>query len=288
MMRKQKSSRMIFQIINYSILVLLAALTLYPFIFVASASLSDSNALIRGEISLFPKGITLDAYEKVFKFPLIWSSYKNTILYTTIGTVVNVVLTAFGAYALSRTRFYGRRFFSLLILVTMLFNAGMIPTFLVIKQLNLYNNFWVMILPSAISAYNLFVMKTFFEQIPAELEESATIDGCNEIGILFKIIFPLSKASLMTIGMFYAVGHWNSFFSALIYLKDSDKYPLQIMLRQVVLANDISDQVSEGTRVFAESIKYAVIMVATLPILMVYPFIQKYFVKGVMIGAVKG
>lgn len=288
MVIQRTSGRVIFNFFNTILLCGIGIVTLYPFIYVASASMSDSWHIIRGEVFLFPKGFTLEAYKRVLNFPMIWTAYKNTIMYTSVGTALNIVLTALGAYALSRPKFYGRRFFSLMIMVTMLFKAGMIPTFLVVKQLGLYNKFWVMIFPTAVSAWNLFVMKAFFEQIPIELEESATIDGCSDFGILFKIVFPLSVPSILTIGLFYAVYHWNSFFQALIYLKDSEKYPLQVMLRQIIMINDMQDELTEGDNVFSEAIKYAVIMVATLPILMVYPFIQKYFVKGVMIGAVKG
>jgi putative aldouronate transport system permease protein len=204
-------------------------------------------------------------------------------------------MTILGAYPLSRKRFYGRGVFTFFIALTMFFSGGLIPTYLVMRTYKLLNTFWVMIIPGAISTWNMIIMRTFFQNIPNELEEAAIIDGCTELGVLWRIIIPLSTASIMTIGMFYAVGHWNAWFSAFIYLRDYDKYPLQLWLRMIVLQNQINDITSAQAAItetqeglVSDTIKYAVIIVAAGPILCVYPFIQKYFVKGTMVGSVKG
>ena len=288
---KLTPSRVAFNIINISIMLTVAVATLYPFLYVLAASLSDTSYIVQGKVGIIPIGINLEAYKRVLEYPFIGKSYYNTILYTVMGTTINLILTVCGAYPLSRNRFPGKKFFMFIVTFTMLFGGGMIPTFLVVKGLGLYNTIWAMILPSAISTWNLIIMRTFFQQIPASLEEAALIDGTNEIQALYMIILPLSMPSLVTIALFYAVGHWNSFFPALIYLKNKELYPLQIILRQIVIQNETDSMVNDlnqGRELVSESIKHATIIVATLPILTIYPFIQKYFVKGVMVGAVKG
>ncbi|MDR3192067.1 MAG: carbohydrate ABC transporter permease, partial [Treponema sp.] len=236
------------------------------------------------------------AYEAVFKYQHIWSGYRNTLLYTCAGTAINLFMTVAGAYPLSRRQFFGRGAFTFFIAVTMFFSGGLIPTYLIMRSYRLLNTFWVMVIPGAISTWNMIIMRTFFQNIPVELEEAAVIDGCTDIGVLVRVILPLSTASLMTIGMFYAVGHWNSWFSAFIYLRDQSRYPLQLWLRLIVLQNQINDiaLLQPGAvdvtseNLISDTIKYAVIIVAAAPILCVYPFIQKYFVKGVMVGSIKG
>jgi putative aldouronate transport system permease protein len=288
---KPNLGRRIFVIANVIILLLIGAVTLYPFLYVLAASLSEQTYIMKGSVSILPKGLNIEAYKMVFENPMIGRAYLNTIFYTVAGTAINLLLTVCGAYPLSRARFPGKKFFMFLVTFTMFFGGGMIPTFLVVRNLHMYNTIWAMLLPGAISTWNLIIMKTFFQQIPASLEESALIDGTNEIQALFWIILPLSLPSLATIGLFYAVGHWNGFFSALIYLKDKELFPLQILLRQIVIQNQTDDMmtdINQGRELISESIKFATIIVATLPILVVYPFIQKYFVKGVMVGAVKG
>ena len=270
---------------------------LYPFLFVLAASFSSGSEVSRGMVGIIPVGFNVDAYLAVFQYSHIWTGYRNTILYTTVGTAINLLFTIAGAYPLSRKQFYGRGVFTFIIAVTMFFSGGLIPTYLIMRAYKLLNTFWVMVIPGAISTWNMIIMRTFFQNIPTELEEAAVIDGCTDIGVLLKVILPLSTASLMTIGMFYAVGHWNAWFSAFIYLRDQSKYPIQLWLRLIVLQNQINDiamihntgavdQMSD--RMVSDTIKYAVIIVAAAPILCVYPFIQKYFVKGVMIGSVKG
>lgn len=274
-------------------MIFICVVMLYPFLFVLAASLSSSSHVARGMVGIIPRGFNLLAYKEVFSYRYIWTGYRNTILYTTCGTVVNLVMTICGAYPLSRKQFYGRGVFTFFIAVTMFFGGGLIPTYLVIRSYKLLNTFWVMIIPGAISTWNMIIMRTFFQNLPTELEEAATIDGCSDAGVLVKIVLPLSTASIMTIGMFYAVGHWNSWFSAFIYLRDYDRYPLQLFLRLIVLLNQTNDiattTVTENlNKLIADTIKYAVIIVAVVPILCVYPFVQKYFVKGVMVGSIKG
>lgn len=285
------TGRVVFNIINVIVLIFLAVITIYPFLFVIAASLSDHTFIIQGKIGIIPKGFTIETYKRVFKYPLLLTSYRNTVFYTVFGTFINMILTVCGAYPLSRERFPGKNFFMFMVAFTMLFSGGMIPSFLLVKNLGMYDSIWALLIPGAISTWNLIVMRTFFSQIPASLEESARIDGANDIQALIMIILPLSIPSLATIALFYAVGHWNSFFSALIYLRNQKLWPLQMILRQIVISeqtDQLIEDVTQGKDMVSESIKHATIVVATLPILLVYPFIQKYFVKGVMIGAIKG
>lgn len=295
-MIQKAMSRRVFEVFNFLFMICLSIVMLYPFIFVLSASLSGNAYVSAGQVTLLPKGFNVRAYEAVLGYKVVWQGYRNTILYTVVGTAVNLIITMLGAYPLSRPDFYGKNVFTFFIAVTMIFSGGLIPNFLVVRGLGLYDSMWALILPGALSTMNMIIMRTFFQGIPDALEEAATIDGCSDLQILVKIILPLSIPSIMTIGMFYAVGHWNSWFGAMIYLRDSEKYPLQLVLRQIVLQNQVNDLLSsqtgttieESTNLIAETIKYAVIMVAVIPILCVYPFIQKYFVKGTMVGSIKG
>lgn len=281
-------SRRAFLIINTIVLILISAVMLYPAIYVIAASFSEETAILKGDVFLYPVRVHVKAYQKVFQYPMLWESYRNTLIYTTLGTTINLTLTVFGAWALSQRKMVGRRFLTLMCTFTMFFGGGMIPTFLVVKELGLLNTIWGILLPSAVSTYNMILMRTFFRQIPQSLVEAAELDGCRDFGVLFKIVLPLSLASLMTIGMFYAVGHWNSYFPAVMYLTTNKSLnPLQIILRQVVLLNEIVENASSTENVMAEGIKYATIVVAMLPMLCVYPFVQRYFVKGVMVGSVK-
>jgi putative aldouronate transport system permease protein len=293
---RKSTGRYVFEICNYSFMVFVSMVMLYPFLFVLAASLSSSSEVARGMVGILPRGFNTRAYEAVFKYPHIWSGYRNTLLYTGAGTAINLFMTVAGAYPLSRKQFFGRGVFTFFIAVTMFFSGGLIPTYLIMRSYKLLNTFWVMVIPGAISTWNMIIMRTFFQNIPTELEEAAVIDGCTDIGVLVRVILPLSTASIMTIGMFYAVGHWNSWFSAFIYLRDQSRYPLQLWLRLIVLQNQINDiaLLQPGAvdvtseNLISDTIKYAVIIVAAAPILCVYPFIQKYFVKGVMVGSIKG
>ena len=282
----------LFRLIRDVVLLIFCIIVLYPVMYVISASFSNPLSVMKNEVVLLPKGFTLIGYEKVFSNPDVWNSYKNTIVYTIVGTALNVILTSTGAFALSRKDFKGRNFWTFYITFTMFFSGGIIPMYLLIKQLNLYDTFWVMILPGAISAWNMIIMRTFFQSnVPMELQEAAIIDGCNDLVIFLKIALPLSMPIIAIMTLFYGVDHWNSFFGAMLYLSDRDKFPLQLILREILLQNISSGNVegpAADQQIVGESIRYALIIVATVPILLVYPFIQKYFVKGVLIGAIKG
>jgi putative aldouronate transport system permease protein len=292
----KSTSRKVFEVFNVFILVLLSIIMLYPFLYVLTASLSSNASVLAGRVGIIPDDFNLEAYKAVFHYSLVWTSYRNTIFYTVLGTAINLLMTILGAYPLSRKDFYGRGLFTFFIAVTMFFGGGLIPTFLTVKGFGLYNTFWALLLPGAISTTSMIIMRTFFQNVPNALEEAAIIDGASDFQILVRVILPLSLPSITTIGMFYAVGHWNSWFSAMIYLRDREKYPLQLILRQIVLQNQVNELLSqeygttieEANSLISETVKYAVIMVAVIPILCVYPFIQKHFVKGVMIGALKG
>ena len=284
---KKSNSRIAFEWFNFVFMIALCVVMLYPFLNVVASSLSNNSAVSRGRVTFFPIGFNLEAYKAVVRYQHIWTGYKNTLLYTIVGTAINLFMTILGAYPLSRKQFYGRSVFTFIVAFTMFFGGGLIPTYLIINAYGLLDTFWVMVIPGAISTYNMIIMRTFFQGIPVELEEAATIDGCNDMQTLWKVILPLSTASLMTIGMFYAVAHWNSYFTAVLYLSKPELYPLQIILRQVVLMNEIVENASSTENVMAEGIKYATIVVAMLPMLCIYPFVQRYFVKGVMVGSVK-
>jgi len=281
-----------FHLISTFILLFVVVVTLYPFVHMLAVSLSSDVHVMRNEVSLWPKGLNFKMYEIVLGDPKIWTAYKNTLIYTVLGTVIAMVVTSMGAYSLSRPQMAFRTPLTMLIVFTMFFSGGMIPTFLVVRSLGLVDTLWGMVLPGAVSTWNLILMRTFFSGIPRELEESGRIDGLNDIGIFLRIIVPLSKASFATIALFYAVGLWNNFIFPLLYLRSQDMFPLQVLLRNLVLAGSVSSgdvtRIGGDNQIVEESLKFATIMVSTLPILIVYPFIQKYFVKGAMIGAVKG
>lgn len=269
-------------------------LVLYPLVFVLSASFSDPDLVLRGKVLLFPKGITLEPYRMVLQNEKIWIGYRNTILYTVLGTTINVVLTIMLAYPLSRKDMPLRRPLTLFVIFTMYFNGGMIPTYLLVRDLGIYDTIWAIVIPAAITTYNFIVTKTFFENsIPHEMYESAMIDGSSNIRTLISIVLPISTSILAVLILFYAVEHWNSYFSALIYLRKEELYPLQIVLRDILLLGQTeqmgTNNVGMGDKIkMAEGIKYSVIVISSLPILVLYPFVQKHFVKGVMIGAIKG
>ncbi|HZG55688.1 carbohydrate ABC transporter permease [Paenibacillus sp.] len=286
MKMKESIPSRIFDLCNYGIMVALVIVMTYPMLFVFSASISDSALVARGDVVLWPKGVTLLAYEKLVYNPDLWISYWNTIRYTIVHTALTLVATAAMAYPLSKRWLPGRRPILLMAAFTLLFGGGMIPTFLVVQQLGMLNTIWAIVLPTLISTWHLFIMRTFFEALPEELEDAATIDGCGPLQVLWRIVLPLSMPVMATIGLFTAVNQWNAFFDALIYLNDREMYPLQIMLRNILVAG--TNVQGEGDLSYLETLKYAMIMIATLPILCVYPFVQKYFVQGTMIGGIKG
>ncbi|MEC0093584.1 carbohydrate ABC transporter permease [Paenibacillus macquariensis] len=272
----------------------------YPVVYMLSASISDPKLVSSGEMWLWPKGITFDGYKRVFENASIWRGYGNTILYTVIGTLINLIVTLPAAYALSRKDFVGRNFFMGMFMVTMFFGGGLVPSYLLIKNLGMVDTIWAIVIPSAASIWNIIVSRTFFQStIPNELQEAAQIDGCTNMRLFFQIVLPLSMPIIAVMGLFYGVGNWNSYFSALIYLNDENKFPLQLILRQILVLQEMSAQPGgsmDATTALALNnkaevaalVKYAVIIVATLPIIAIYPFLQRYFVQGVMIGSVKG
>jgi len=270
-------------------------LVLYPLLFVLSASFSDPKMVMNGEMWLWPVGFTLAAYQEILNYGMVWVGYKNTILYTVFGTVVNIALTTLAAYPLSRRDLPGRNAFMFLITFTMFFHGGLIPTYLLVRDLGMVNTFWALIVPNAIATYNLIVMRTYFQtNIPWEIQEAAHMDGCSNAKLLTHIILPLSRPILAVMVLFYAVGHWNSFFNALIYLRNDALFPLQLVLREILIVSQSSFLDESGSfglsekLLLAESIKYALIIVASIPVLIMYPFVQQHFVKGVMIGSIKG
>lgn len=291
---KESPSRKAFNVFNIIFMLCMIVITLYPLLYVVFASLSDSNELMKHSgLLLKPVGFSWAAYKAVFKNPNILQGYKNTIIVLISSVTVSMFLTCLAAYVLSRKNVLFNGIITFIIMFTMFFSGGMIPTYLLVNNLGLTNTYWALILPTAISTYNMIIMRTGFAAIPESLEESAKIDGANHFTILFKIVIPLAKPTMAVIVLYYAVACWNSWFNAMIYLqKRRDLQPLQLILRGILIENDTSNMqdgnVGQDTESIAESIKYAVIVVATLPILAIYPFLQKYFIKGIMIGAVKG
>lgn len=288
----------IFNVINIILLAIFLIIIIYPLYFVGIASISDAKEVLNGRVVLFPKGLNVFAYQRVFNHQDIMIGYRNTIFYTVLGTAINLIMTILAAYPLSRKDFAGRGVITALFTFTMFFGGGLIPTYLVIKRLGMINRIWALLIPSAVSTYNIIIMRTYFStSIPYELQEAALIDGCSNTEILLKIMLPLATPIIAVMILFYAVGHWNSYFSAIIYLTDRNKFPLQLVLREILIQNQIEQLLdTSGTDVesivrqqmMAESLKYAVIVVASVPMLVLYPFLQKYFVKGIMLGAIKG
>ena len=280
--------------VNILFLTLLTLIFLYPMWHCVMASFSDPITLIGYKGFLFwPKGFSLEGYTTVLNNKNFLIGYLNTGFYLIVGTSLNMVLTILGAYALSRKNFAMRVPLTLMIVFTMYIDFGLIPAFLNVRELQLYNTRWAIILPSAINTYNLIVMRTAFIAVPASLEESAMLDGANDFVILWRIILPVTKATMAVVILFYAVGHWNSWFSAAIYLRDRDKYPLQLFLREILIANSTMSAAGEASSVdgvmyLDELLKYCSIIISTVPILCVYPFVQKYFITGMMVGSVKG
>lgn len=292
MTHKRSTGEKVFACFNVCFMVLLCFATLYPFIYILFASLSNPAeiASYRGLLFL-PQGFSLDAYKAVIENPMVMTGYRNTLLYVVGGTLINLFMTTLGAYALSRPHVYFKNHIMLVIVITMVFSGGLIPSFLLINNLGMLNTPWALLLPGAINSFNLIIMRTAFQSIPVSLEESARIDGANDWTIMTRIIIPLSMPVIAVMILWYAVGHWNSYFNALIYLRDRELFPLQLVLREILISNSTDNMMTgaaTGDRMdIGITIKYATIIVSTLPILVLYPFLQKYFVHGVMIGALK-
>ncbi|WZL78730.1 carbohydrate ABC transporter permease [Eubacteriales bacterium mix99] len=292
--RLSKGDRTYYTIVNV-IMLLLLVIVAYPLVYIISASFSSPSAVASGRVVLWPVDFSLEGYQAVFRNKDIVGGYLNTFFYTFAGTALNVIMTMIGAYPLSRKDLKGRDFFMLLFTFTMIFSGGMIPGYILMQQLHLINTPWVMIVPGAISVYNLIITRTFIQStIPSDLLDASQIDGCSDTRYFFSIVLPLSKSILATITLFYAVGHWNAYFNAFLYLNDRKLFPLQIILREILIANTIDasqvvdPELEQAKQGMADLLKYSLIVVSSLPVMIMYPFVQKYFVKGVMIGAIKG
>lgn len=277
-----------FDYINTVIMLAIAVIMLYPMLYVASVSFSSPAHIVQHDISFFPRDFNLESYKIILSNDRIPRAYLNTIVYVSLGTFVSLFLTAISAYPLAKKGLFGKKFFMLAIIITMFFNGGMIPNYIIVQKLGMIDTLWALIIPNAIWSFNLLIMKSFFESISPSLHESATIDGASEYRILFQIIIPLSKAALTSIGLFYFMGSWNSYFIPMIYLNDIKKYPLQVVLREMLILSQMQDMTKvTATKLPSEGLKSATIFIAMIPVLMIYPFVQKYFTKGVMIGSVK-
>ena len=279
--------------LNAFVLILITLITFYPLYYVLITSISNGMMVMQGKVRLYPIGVTFDSYKSITSDPQLFRSLWYSVLYTVVGTLINIIMSCLCAFPLSRRTFSGKKFFTGMIVVTMFFSGGMIPSYLVVKELGLMDTMWAIVLPVAINTYNMIIIRTSFQSLPESLFESAQLDGANDFTILFRIALPLSKAVLATMVLFYSVSHWNSYFSAMLYLDSKDKYPLQIILRNKLISGLFSEEASQsgGSTSFTvtdSTLRAAVIMFTTLPILVVYPFVQKYFVKGVMIGSLKG
>lgn len=280
------------KVVIYTVLTLLVFVCLYPFLNVIAYSLSGYNAVLSRTVTFFPKDFTLAAYKDILSRQQIWDAMEVTVFITLMGTSLSLTLTTCAAYALSREHLPGRKFISGLILFTMYFGGGIIPTFLVVKGLGMYDSLTALFIPQAMNVFNFIVMRTFFRQFPVSLEEAARIDGASDLKVLMKIILPLSLPIIATIGLFYAVQYWNNYFDALLYIQSPEKFTLQLRLRSLLFADELNNAAANaegiGTQVMTQSLKMACVAVSTIPILVVYPWLQKYFVKGVMLGSIKG
>ena len=291
------ASDRVFNAVNYVFLTVMLLAVAYPLYFMAIASFSDPHLVNNGKLWLFPKGVTFEGYRRIFSDSRIWTAYLNTTIYTLGGVSVNLLVTIPAAYALSRRDLWGRNLVMVLFTFTLLFGGGLIPTYLIIRSLGVLNTRWVMIIPNAVAVWNLIIARTFFQTtVPPDLLDASRMDGASNLRFFVSVVIPISPAIIAVLALFYGVGHWNAFFEALIYLKDPELYPLQLVLRSILIMNESAaemmessdpDTVAEQQRII-EVIKYGLIMVASVPVLLLYPFLQKYFIKGVMIGALKG
>ncbi len=292
--------------VGVHLLVLMVLLTtLYPVLHIASVSFSDDVSVMGNRVTFYPVNFNLRAYQLIFSSPLIPNSFKYAVIYTVVGTVVNMLLTTPMAYALSKRRLAFRGLITATVIITLFFSGGLIPTFLLVRSLGMYNTIWALAVPTAIATWNLIIMRVFFQTLPQELEDSAVVDGANDITVFVRIMLPISKAAVATITLFYAVSHWNSWFPAVVYLSDAERYPLQVILRQIVIDNQMTEALLERGEMAAaramdeqeqsdqliasvDRIKFATLFASIVPMLIIYPFIQRYFVRGLMIGSLKG
>lgn len=279
-----------FTLFNNTFLILLALICIVPFLNIIATSFASTQEVVAKKFILFPTTFSLDAYRYILSTPTIFRALAVSIGVTGVGTIVSMCATSLMTYGLSRKYLFGRGFVNFLVVFSMLFSGGMIPTFLVVRSLGLVNSYWAMILPVAVNAMNMIIMRNFFQALPDSLEESAKMDGCTDFGVFFKIMLPLALPSIATISLFYAVTYWNTYMTAILYINDSSKWPIQILLRQIVIVSSGMQAESSAVDVIppAQTVKMAVIVIATVPMLIVYPFVQKYFVKGALVGSVKG
>jgi putative aldouronate transport system permease protein len=292
---KETFSDRVFNVVNYSFLTIVLMVVLYPLIYIVSASLSAPEAIVSGRVWLWPVDFSLEGYVRVFNSSQIWVGYKNSLIYTILGTSINIVVTIMAAYPLSRKDFYGKGLITFIFTFTMLFHGGLIPRYLVIKNLGMLDTRWAMVIPQAMAVWNVIIMRTYFKSnIPEELNEAAELDGCRDTLFIVKVVLPLSGPIVAVMVLFYAVTHWNSYFDALIFLRKANLYPLQIILRNILVLNEMDPEMFEDQETqqllqnMKDLMKYSVIIVASAPVLAIYPFVQKYFVRGIMIGALKG
>lgn len=291
--KKSRGDR-VFSAVNYTMAALIILVMLYPMYFIVIASISSPTDVSAGNITFIPKDITFKGYAKLFEYGSLWTGYRNTVFYTLVGTAFNLIVNIPAAYALSRKDLVGKKWITALFLIPMFFSGGLIPTYMNIKDFGLTDTFWVMVLPFSVITYYIIVARTFFSNsLPEDMLEAAQIDGCGNLRFFFQIALPLSKAVIAVVALWSAVGHWNAYFNALIYLRNEELYPLQIILRNILISNQTISSMTTGSaaveaKQFADLIKYAVIVVSSAPIMCMYPFVQKYFNQGVMIGALKG
>lgn len=297
MNKKLTNGDRIFNTVNTLAILLLTILILYPLLFVVNASLSNPQEIFNSPFLFWPKGFTVAGYQRVFENKDIWTGFKNAAIYTVLGTFINVAMTTLVAYPLSRKSFSGRKIITFLFTFTMFFSGGLIPTYLINQGLGIVDTLWVMILPGSISVYNMIIMKTYFQQnIPDELVESAFIDGATDVQLLFRVVLPLSMPILAVMMMYYGVGRWNSYFDAMIYLYDRELFPLQLILREILIQSQMGETANQQivnsaqseVNLIKQSIKYGVVIISTVPVLLFYPIVSKYFEKGIMVGAIKG
>lgn len=288
----KNSKDRVFTFFCYATVAVLTLIVLYPIIYILSASVSNSNMVVQGKVWLLPVKFTLQAYEIVFNKSEIWIGYKNTIVYTFLGTMINLAMTLMCAYPLARKNLRGRGVIMFICSFTMMFSGGMIPNYILVKELGIMNTTWAMVLPGAMSVYNMIVCRTFIESnIPGEMLEAAQIDGCSDTQFFFRMVLPLSKSIIAVLALWYGVAHWNSYMNAFLYLRESARYPLQVFLKEILIQSQhlgSEDIDVDNLNTIAETIKYAVIVVSSVPLFCVYPFVQKHFQKGVMVGSVKG
>lgn len=290
MLKKRSLTEHLFDSFNVIVLFLFAMITVIPYIHIVAGSFASESQLLRSSFLLFPTEFSLKAYEYIFSSNTVFRSILVTIYLTVVGTTINILFTSIMAYPLAKKHLNGRSLIMFMVIFSMLFGGGMIPSFLLVRELGMLNTLWALMIPGAINAFYLIILKNFFQQLPDGLEESARIDGCNDVSILFRIVLPLSMPAIATLTLFYAVGHWNTFMQALIYINNAEKWPIQVLLRSIILLADglTGAEVPYGETIPKQTVKMAVIVVATFPILSIYPFLQKHFAKGVLLGSVKG